>query len=356
MITHGNVLSFVQLSPLIDSSDMQEIGSKSNWTTTIASYLKDGVLPDEKEAARKLMVQVARFVLIKDVLYKRGFSHPYLRCLGNEEADYVMREVHEGICGNHSWLRSLVHKLMRAGYYWPTMQADAEAYVKACDKCQRFSNIIRQPTEELAPMMAPWPFAQWGLDIMGPFPTAVRQLKFLVSIDYFTKWVEAEPLATITEKNIRSFIWRCIICRFGIPRVLVSDNGKQFDNESFRDFCSQLGIRNHYSSPAHPQANGQVEVTNRSLLKIIKTRLEGAKSIWPEELPSVLWAYRMTARTPTGERPFRLTYGNESVISAKIGLTSYRVDNHDEGRNDEAIRLQLNLVDEVRAIAEQRLT
>ena len=174
-----------------------------------------------------------------------------------------MREIHEGICGNHSGSRSLVHKLVRAGYYWPTIQVDTEAYVKACDKCQRFSNIIRQPTEELAPMTAPWPFAQWGLDIMGPFPTAVRQLKFLViGINYFTKWVEAEVLATITEKNIRSFVWRCIICRFGIPRVLVSNNGKQFDNDSFQDFCSQLGIRNHHSSPTHPQVNGQVEVTN----------------------------------------------------------------------------------------------
>ena len=128
MITHGNVLSFVQLSPLVDSSDVQEIGSESNWTTTIASYLKDDVLPNEKEAARKLKVRAARFVLIKDVLYKRGFSRPYLRCLGNEEADYVMREV---------------HKLVWEGYYWSTMQANAEAYVKACDKCQRFSNIIR---------------------------------------------------------------------------------------------------------------------------------------------------------------------------------------------------------------------
>ena len=163
--------------------------------------------PDEKEAARKLKVQAVRFVLIKDVLYKRGFSRPYLRCLGTEEADYVMREVHEGICGNHSGSRSLVHKLVRAGYYWPTMQKDAEAYVRACDKCQRFSNIIRQPTEELTPMTAPWPFAQWGLDIMGPFLTAVRQLKFLVvGIDYYTKWVEAEALATITEKNVRSFV------------------------------------------------------------------------------------------------------------------------------------------------------
>ena len=191
---------------------------------------------------------------------------------------------------------------------------------------------------------------------MGPFPTAIRQLKFLVvGIDYFTKWVEAEALATITEKNIRSFVWRCIICKFGIPRVLVSDNGKQFDNDSFRDFCSQLGIKNHYSSPAHPQANRQVKVTNLSLLKIIKTRLKGAKGIWLEELPSVLWAYRTTARTPTGETPFRLTYGNEAVIPAEIGLTSYRVDNHNEARNDEALRLRLHLIDEVRAIAKQRL-
>ena len=112
---------------------------------------------------------------------------------------------------------------------------------------------------------------------MGPFPTAIRQLKFLVvGIDYFTKWVEAKALATIMEKNIRSFVWRNIICRYGIPRVLVSDNEKQFDNR-VKNHYSELGIKNQYSSPMHPQANGQVKVTNRSLLKIIKTRLEGAK-------------------------------------------------------------------------------
>ena len=173
-------------------------------------------------------------------------------------------------------------------------------------------------------MTAPWPFAQWGLDIMGPFSTALRQLKFLVvGINYFTKLVEAEPLATIMEKNICSFVWRNIICRYGIPRELVSDNGKQFDNSAFKDFCSEVGIKNHYSSPAHPQANGQVEVTNQTLLKIIKTQLEGAKGIWPDELPSVLWAYWTTARTLTGETPFRLAYGINAVIPAEIGLTSY---------------------------------
>ena len=163
-------------------------------------------------------------------------------------------------------------------------------------------------------------------------------------------------MATITEKNVRSFVWRYIICRYGILRVLVSDNGKQFDNDSFRDFCSQIGIKNHYSSLAHPQANGQVEVTNQSLLKIIMTRLKGVKGVWPEKLPSVLWAYRTTARTPTGETPFRLTYGSEAVIPAEVRLTSYRVGNHDERKNDEAICLQLDLLDKFKATVEQRLT
>ena len=140
---------------------------------------------------------------------------------------------------------------------------------------------------------------------MGPFPIGVRQLKFLVvGIDYFTKWMETEALATIMEKNIRSFVWRNIICRFGIPRVLVSDNGKQLDNNAFRGLCSELGIKNHYSSPAHLQANGKVEVMNQSLLKIIKTQLKEAKGIWPDELPSILWAYRIASRTPIGETPF----------------------------------------------------
>ena len=175
------------------------------------AYLRSGILLDGKDAARKMKVQASRFVLIEDVLYKKGFSRPYLRCLSHDKADYVMKEVHEGICGNHSGARLLVHKLIQVGYYYPTMLKVAQAYVKTYDKCQRFSNLIRQPSEELTPMTTPWPFAQWGLDIMGPFPTTIRQLKFLVvGIDYFTKWVEAEALATITEKNIRSFVWKTI--------------------------------------------------------------------------------------------------------------------------------------------------
>ena len=126
MNTSEQVLSFVQTTSLIDDGkQMQEIDVEENWTTPIIAYLQSGTLPDGKDAARKLKVRASRFVLIRDVLYKKGFSRPYLRCLSHNEANFVMREVHEGICGNHSGARSLVHKLIRAGYYWPTMLKDA---------------------------------------------------------------------------------------------------------------------------------------------------------------------------------------------------------------------------------------
>ena len=214
----------VQYIPSIDIPEVLQVQNEGNWMTPIISYLKDGSLPEGKDEARRLRVRSTRYVLLNDVLYKRGFSQPYLRCLSPDEANYVLREVHEGACGNHSRARSLIHKVVRAGYYWPTIQADAKAYVKVCDQCQRFSNIPRHLLEYLTPMMAPWPFAQWGLDILGPLPVGTRQMKFLVvGIDYFTKWVEAEPLASIMQHNVKNFIWKNIVCRFGVTRVLVSD-------------------------------------------------------------------------------------------------------------------------------------
>ena len=199
------------------------------------------------------------------------------------------------------------------------MQVDAIELVKKCDKCQQFGNVQRLPTERLMTITSPWPFAQWVIDIVGPLPLGKGQVKFLlVAINYFTKWVEAKALAKITKAKIRSFVWKNIICRFRIPMTIILNNRRQFDNQGFRNFYSNLGIRFQFSSPGHPQANGQAEVMNRTLLKIIKTKLDDAKGAWPEELPNVLWAYRTTARTPTGETPFRLTYGTEVVILVEI--------------------------------------
>ena len=105
----------------------------------------------------------------------------------------------------------------------------------------------------------------------------------------------------------------------------MSDNGRQFDNVLFKIFFEHFRIQNHYSSLAHPQANSQAKVANRSLLKIIKTRLEGAKGVWPDELPGVLWAYRTTIKTPTGETPFKLAYESEAIIPAEVHMANHRV-------------------------------
>jgi hypothetical protein len=145
------------------------------------------------------------------------------------------------------------------------------------------------------------------------------------------------------------------MCRFGNRRVLISDNEKQFDNGPFRELCTQLNIKNHYSSPRHPQPNGQVEITNRTLLKQIKTRLEGAKSRWVEELPSVLWAYRTTVRTPTKETPFKLTSGTKAIILVEIRLTTLRTTFHKEEENEGQLRLNLDLLDETREKAARRI-
>ncbi|XP_075658866.1 uncharacterized protein LOC142628705 [Castanea sativa] len=130
--------------------------------------------------------------------------------------------------------------------------------------------------------------------------------------------IEADALATAASTG-------GVMDEFGVPRVLVSDNGRQFDNTPFRDFCKQLGIRNHYFSPSYPWANGQAQVANWSLLKIIKTQLEGAKEVWPNELLGVLWAYRTTGRTPTGETPFKLAYGSKAVIPTEVHMANHRV-------------------------------
>ena len=206
-------------------------------------YLTNGTLPEVKAQARKLRYRAARYTVINDVLYKRGYTTSYLKCLTAEQGDYVLREIHNGVCGDHSGSRSLAYKVFRQGYFWLTMHQDANSLVKRCDKCQRFGNVPHIPAEPLTPIVSPWPFAQWGLDLIGPMPQGKGQVKYaVVAVDYFTKWVEAEPLATITAAKIEDFVWTHICCRFGIPYAIITDNGRQFDSELFRQFCTRLKI------------------------------------------------------------------------------------------------------------------
>lgn len=116
----------------------------------------------------------------------------------------------------------------------------------------------------------------------------------IVAVDYFTKWAEAEPLASITTAKVQSFVWKNIVCRFGIPHTIITDNGRQFDCKKFHDFCSALEINLRFFSPAHPQANGQFEALNKLLKRALKKKLGAKKGAWSKLLPEVLWPYHCT--------------------------------------------------------------
>ncbi|XP_073153919.1 uncharacterized protein [Henckelia pumila] len=198
--------------------EREEEASERSWMAPLVEYLQTGILPGEEAHARKLRRQVARFTLINEKLYRRSFQGPLLRCLAQGEVRYVLQEIHEGCCGDHGGALSLVRRTLLAGYWWPTLQQDARQVVKTCEGCQRFGNFSHKPEAELQPMWSSCPFDQWGMDIVGPFPVGLGQKKLLlVAVDYFSKWVEAEPLARITEEAVLGFIWKNIVCRFGLP-------------------------------------------------------------------------------------------------------------------------------------------
>ncbi|XP_021735240.1 uncharacterized protein LOC110701933 [Chenopodium quinoa] len=294
-----------------------------SWMDPILAYKLQGTLSEDRNLAAKTKRVASRFIVYKGELLKKSFSAPLLKCVGPPDADYILREIHFGICGNHIGGRTLAHKALRAGYYWPTMIQDAKDLVRKCEKCQKFAPVIHRPSRDLQPILNPLPFAQWGLDILGPFPEALYQKKWLiVGIDYFNKWIEAEAASNITEQTVRKFIWQNIITRFGIPKVLVFDHGRQFDNLSLRRYTDQFGIKLAYSAVCHPQSNGQAEAANKQILNALKKRVEDQNSKWIEELPGTLWSLRTTEKEATGHSPFELVYGSEAVLPVEIGSES----------------------------------
>ena len=168
-------------------------------------------------------------------------------------------------CDCHSGARTMAAKVIWAGYYWSHIHGDCIEYVKMCQKCQEFNPLHHLKPEELHSMTSPWLFAIWGMDIIGPFSPGKGQTKHLLVIgDYLTKWIEAEPLATISAKNVQNFVWKNIVCRFGVPNTIVSNKDRQFIDQGLQTFYDDLGIKSVTSLIKHPQTNGQEEAANKS--------------------------------------------------------------------------------------------
>jgi hypothetical protein len=238
-----------------------------------------------------------------------------------------MGEIHEGVCGAHQSTRKMKWMIRRAGYFWPTMLEDCFKYYKGCQECQRFDNIQKSLASAMNPIVKPWPLRGWGIDLIDQiFPSSSKGHKFvLVTIDYFTKWVEAVPLKVVSTTNVIEFIRKHIIYRFGVPQSITTDQGKMFTSKEFEDFTTSTGFKLINSSPYYAQANGQAEASNQILIKIIKKKIRGHPKRWHLELSETLWSYRMACHRSTKCSTYELVYGHKAVLPWEINIGSQRI-------------------------------
>ncbi|XP_057976008.1 uncharacterized protein LOC131163438 [Malania oleifera] len=336
---------------------MTEEADGKPWFHDIKTYIQwkeypIGASNNDRKTIRRLAMG---FFLDVEILYKRNHDLTLLRCVELQEARQIIQEVHDGVCGTHVGGHSLARKILRSGYYWITMERDCIEYVRKCHKCQIYGDRIQVPPTQLQVLSAPWPFSAWGMDVIGPItPKASNGHRFIfLAIDYFTKWVEAASYSNVTQNVINRFIRRELICRYGIPERIISDNAKNLNNEVMTKLCSQFKVKHHNSAPYRPQMNGAVEAANKNIKSILEKMTKTYRD-WHEKLPFALLAYRTTVRTSTGATPFSLVYGMEAVIPIEVEIPSLRVLKEAELTEAEWVQSrydQLNLIEEKRLTA-----
>ncbi|KAM2415787.1 hypothetical protein ACFX1X_002106 [Malus domestica] len=330
------------------------------WRQPLINYLEHGMLPDDPKHRTEVRRRAHRFLYYKGTLYRRSFEGVLLRCLGEEEANQAMEEAHSGICGAHQSGPKLHFQLKRMGYYWPSMVKDCLEYAKRCQACQFHANFIHQPPEPLHPTATSWPFDAWGLDVVGPIApkSSTGEAYILAATDYFSKWAEAIPLKEVKKETVVCFIKGHIIHRYGVPRYIVTDNGKQFSNRLMDELCEKYKFKQHKSSMYHAPANGLAEAFNKTLCNLLKKVIGRTKKDWHERIGEALWAYRTTYRTPTQATPYSLVYGVEAVLPLESQIPSLRMAIQEGLTDEENAKLhlqELEALDEKRLEAQQHL-
>jgi hypothetical protein len=216
-------------------------------------------------------------------------------------------------------------------------------------KCQKHRDVQLVPTALLHPIIKPWPFRGWELDFIGKIhpPSTKGHCFVIVETDYFTKWTEAIPLKNMRHKEVIGFITEHIIHRFSIPQTLTTDQGTSFVAKEVRDFVNSYGIKLLNSSPYYAQAYGQAETSNKTLVKLIKKKIEDNPKRWHEVLSETLWAHRISRHGATKVTPFELVYGQEAVLPVEVNLGAYRLAKQNDLSVDTYYALMMDNIDEV---------
>jgi ribonuclease HI len=255
--------------------ERNEVTPVPNWQTPYLEYLLRGELPLDKAEARRLARRAKSFVLLGDEkeLYHRSPSGILQQCISIARGQELLQEIHSGACGYHAAPQALVGNAFRQGFYWPTAVADTTRIVRSYWGCQFYARQMHLPAQALQTIPFTWSFVVWGLDLVGPLQKAPGGFThLLVAIDKFSKWIEVRPLTSIRSEQAVAFFTN-IIHRFGVPNSIITDNGTQFTEKKFLDFCEGHHIRVDWPAVAHPMTNGQVERANGMILQGLKPRI-----------------------------------------------------------------------------------
>ena len=230
---------------------------------------------------------------------------------------------HSSTCRGRFAARKTADKILQRGFYWPSIFKDAHHFYTECLQYQAAINISKREEMPMRPILEVEIFDLWGIDFMGPFPPSDGKEYILVAVDYVSKWVEAIPTRTNDHREVLRFITRCIFTRYACPRVMISDGGSHFNNSHFQALLKKYGVHHRITTPYHPQANGQVEVSNREVKTILKKIIHPDGKDWAHKLPNALWAYQTTYTTPIGMSPFRLIYGKACHLPVELEHRAY---------------------------------
>jgi len=234
------------------------VSAHSPWYADIANYLVVGKLPAHLSHREKKRItqQSARYSWITRCLFHTGLDQEIRRCINEEEVYDILKAYHDGPCGGNFADKRTTHKILRMGYYWPSLFKDAKKYVRDYDSCQRMGQPNHRDEMPLNPEVILEPFERWVLDFVGPInPPSNQRVYILVCIDYMTKWVEVKALIKANEKSVLTFLFEEIFVRFGVPRELITDGGPPFNSHNFKDMLQKYHINHKMTTPYHPQAN-----------------------------------------------------------------------------------------------------